>query len=123
MVPGDPWRKGSEVKKMRFTLGFWLIRRIFARYPATKVSVRRQIDAVLSFDSRQWIGSLNVPVLVVDGKDDKSIPVTEAEEFTQGIPGAKLVLFEGNHLKIGTNPEVWYTPALEFIAGVDSRQQ
>ena len=58
-------------------------------------------------DSRPLLGAMNVPTLVGVGAEDLLTPPELAEEIAAGIPGARLVRFEGSgHLPTMEVPEV-----------------
>lgn len=55
----------------------------------------RQIEAIIGrADSRPLLGEIDVPTLVIAGKDDKLITPDNSEEIAGGIRGAKLELVE-----------------------------
>lgn len=57
-----------------------------------------QVDAALSHDSRDRLGALNIPTLVIHGALDQLSPKENGEELAQRIPGAELlVLSEVGH--------------------------
>src|SRR5207245_2885095 len=51
-----------------------------------------QVDAALSHDSRDRLGSLRVPALVIHGALDQLSPASNGEELARLIPGAELLL-------------------------------
>jgi len=61
--------------------------------------------------------SIHAPTLVVWGREDKLIPVARAEKFRDGIPGAKLAVFEQcGHLPQLEKPDEFNRAVLDFLA-------
>ncbi|HWQ15404.1 MAG TPA: alpha/beta fold hydrolase, partial [Roseiflexaceae bacterium] len=48
-----------------------------------------------SFDSRPWLGRLNVPALVVAGGSDTQTPPQQAQELAARLPRAHLAVIPG----------------------------
>lgn len=60
--------------------------------------------------------SIHAPTLVVWGREDKLIPVARAERFRDGIPGAKLVVFEQcGHVPQLEKPAEFNQALLDFL--------
>lgn len=53
---------------------------------------------LFGFNSAGWLHSLTMPALVVIGKDDKIIPIVEAEKLHQLLPYSRLVKLDSGHL-------------------------
>jgi pimeloyl-ACP methyl ester carboxylesterase len=53
---------------------------------------------LFGFNSAGWLHSLTMPALVVIGKDDKIIPIVEAEKLHQLLPYSRLVKLNSGHL-------------------------
>ncbi|MGB9669172.1 MAG: alpha/beta fold hydrolase [Anaerolineales bacterium] len=45
-------------------------------------------------DSRAYLHEINVPTLIIHGKDDQLIPVAEVQEMSSAIPHSQLVLLD-----------------------------
>ncbi len=89
-------------------------------YPPTRESALRQFDALLAFDSRDWLGRIRAPTLVVNGTKDAIVGSRRyTDELVSGIPGAKLVLVEGTHFLASEDPYLLINPALAFMERVD----
>jgi 3-oxoadipate enol-lactonase len=59
-----------------------------------------------SFDSRAWLGRLDVPALVVAGANDTTSTVQHARELAAGLPDASLEVIPGaGHWLIQTHAE------------------
>jgi 2-hydroxy-6-oxonona-2,4-dienedioate hydrolase len=63
------------------------------------------------------LSSIHVPALVVWGREDELISVTRAEKFRNGIPGAKLIVFEQcGHVPQLEKPDDFNRAVLDFLA-------
>jgi len=73
--------------------------------------------AILRHDSRERLGQLRMPVLVVHGEDDRLVPPERGRELARLIPGAQLRMVpDAGHL-LGTDAEQETADALlEFMA-------
>jgi pimeloyl-ACP methyl ester carboxylesterase len=78
------WRKEANVRAaLRFA----------ATQPLqTPAGFIGQIDAALSHDTRERLGQLRVPTLVIQGALDQLAPAVNGEELARLIPGAELLL-------------------------------
>jgi 3-oxoadipate enol-lactonase len=56
---------------------------------------RGQIAAVLGHDTRDRLGRITAPTLVVTGDSDQVIPAASSRPVADGIPGARLHVIEG----------------------------
>lgn len=54
-----------------------------------------QFAAIARHDTRERLGELEMPVLVVHGTEDRLVPVAAAHELAERIPHARLELVEG----------------------------
>lgn len=88
-------------------------------HPPTIASFLRQFEALKEFDGRALLGAIRAPVLIVNATRDVSTPVRFGEELCNGIPGARLILVDGDHLIARTNPDLLIVPALAFLEEVD----
>ena len=65
---------------------------------ADKRAYRSAMAALGGFDSRKWLGTFTVPVLVVTGSEDTTVSPKLQKKLTDQIPGAKQVIIEhGGH--------------------------
>jgi len=71
--------------------------------------------AVRDSDQRTTIRSINVPCLIVVGKDDPGTPPAEAQFLASTIPGAKYVELPGSHLCNIESPEHFNQKVLDFL--------
>lgn len=90
-----------------------------APYPPTESAYLNQCYIGTSFDSRDLLGRITAPALIVNGTCDQFVPLIYAHELADGIRGSHLHLIDRDHLFILQEPELVTRPALEFLAGVD----
>jgi pimeloyl-ACP methyl ester carboxylesterase len=90
------------------------------KYPPTRESFRRQGDAVAQFDGRTVISKIRTPTLIVNASKDPFVPMKITRELAEGIPGAKLILVDGDHSISWTNPEFLLTQVAGFLEAADS---
>jgi pimeloyl-ACP methyl ester carboxylesterase len=88
------------------------------QYPPSPESFIRQTEACLRFNGKKLLDKIVAPTLIVNGTKDPIVPMKITEELAQGIPGAKLVLVDGDHLFTLQNPDLLIEPALKFLAKV-----
>ena len=69
-------------------------------------------------DGKRLPDKIVAPSLIVNGTKDPTYPKKVTEELAQGIPGAKLVLVEEDHLFTRQNPGLLVEPALKLLAKV-----
>ncbi|MDQ7038520.1 MAG: alpha/beta hydrolase, partial [Aquificota bacterium] len=71
-------------------------------------------------DSRGLLGSIDFPVLVVAGKDDRKVtPPEVVRSIAEGIKGARYVEIENSaHLPPFENPEAFNRVLLDFLREV-----
>jgi pimeloyl-ACP methyl ester carboxylesterase len=89
------------------------------KYPPTPASFRRMADAANRCDTRELLGQIQAPTLIVNGTKDGVVPMKITRELADGIPGARLVLVEGDHLFSAKKPDMLITPSKAFLAEVD----
>ena len=67
-------------------------------------------------DSTPDLSAIDVPVLILHGKEDQLIPLTEAEAMAAALPSAKLVVVPGaGHLPNLEQPEIFNDAMREFL--------
>jgi len=92
------------------------------KYPPTPASFRRMADAANRCDTRELLGRITAPTLIVNGTQDGIVPMRITRELADGIPGARLVLVDGDHLFSAKNPDLLITPARAFLNEIDEQQ-
>lgn len=79
-----------------------------------------QVAACKEHDTRERIGQVKAPTLVLVGKEDILLPVKLSEELAAGIPNAQLVILEGGgHGFSFEIPDRFNQGVLEFLASVE----
>ena len=64
-------------------------------YPQPTYAYARQFAAATAHNTRDRLGQITAPTLVLVGKEDILLPVKLSEELAAGIPNAQLVVLEG----------------------------
>lgn len=78
---------------------------------------RSGMIATFSYNSREDVGRINVPTLVVGGAEDGSIPPHLSEQLATMIPNAKLAILPGcGHAPYFEAPEALNKALLDFIS-------
>ena len=72
------------------------------RRPTDPRGLKMQWEAICHFDARARLGSIEQPVLILHGEEDKLTPIRAAEHLAAGLPNATLVRLEG----VGHSPQV-----------------
>jgi len=91
-----------------------IVRRITQTNPCAYRSAMRSL---MRFDVTGRLGELRMPVLVVTGAEDTTVPPPVQRALAQGIPGARHVVVEGSgHGIIADNPDAFNRILLEFLA-------
>jgi len=98
----------------------WIYRQT---YPPTPASFQRMADAANRCDTRPLLGRIRAPTLIVNGKKDMIVPMKMTEELAGSIPGARLILVDGDHLFAAITPDLLITPARAFLDEVDARKE
>jgi 3-oxoadipate enol-lactonase len=71
-------------------------------------------------DSRETLGTIDVPTLVVVGADDAITPPDGAQKMAEVIPDAQIVVIpDAGHLAPFENPEATNEAMLHFLRGLD----
>ena len=90
-------------------------------YPDISYAYDRKIAAMQGFDTRNRLGQIKIPTLVLVGREDTLVPVQLSEELAEGIPDAEMVVLDGGgHAFSGEISEKFNQAVLEFLAKVDS---
>ncbi len=71
---------------------------------------------------RHILSRLNVPVLILHGREDVLVPVEAAIEHHRLTPQSELVLNDENHFTVFTNAEILAGPLERFLDRVESGQ-
>lgn len=88
-------------------------------HPQPVYAYARQCAAIAEHDSRQSIGRISVPTLVLAGKEDILDPLPLSEELHAGIPGSELAILEGGgHALFQEIPDKFNQAVLEFLSRI-----
>ena len=80
----------------------WVVRQYRENTSLARVIWQRNYDPKLT----RWLHRINMPTLIIWGKDDQIIPVQQAEVWSKKIPHADLKLLEGyGHLLLHEGTE------------------
>lgn len=125
-------RGRSPEMMMRYTLGVITSPGFLERAPAALESLLAnvraeptppagfmgQLQAILQSDRSERVRGITRPTLVVHGRDDKLIPVTNGERLAERIPGARLeLLADCGHMPMWEKPEELSRLVLDFLGG------
>jgi len=70
-----------------------------------------------SFDFTDRLGALNVPTLIIAGRDDRFTPLERSEVLHRGIPGSTLVILDNaGHTQPAEKPAEFNAAVSEFLA-------
>ena len=88
-------------------------------YPQSLQGYTGQIEACLRHDARDRLAQINIPTLVLVGKEDILIPPELSEELAAAIPEAELVVLEGGgHAFSGEIADQFNRTVLDFLGRV-----
>ncbi len=71
----------------------WRRAQVETAYASPPEFWRRQYDAVVKHDTRERLGAIRAPTLVIGGEDDPLVPPENSRYLAEHIPHAELVLF------------------------------
>jgi 3-oxoadipate enol-lactonase len=72
-------------------------------------------------DSTPTLAEIDVPTLIIHGRDDQLIPLAEAEAMHQAIKGSRLVaLPDAGHLPNLENPELFNDAVIDFLEEIEA---
>jgi len=87
-----------------------------AQQPQSRLAARRQWEAMQGFDAYDRLPSIDVPVLVLHGTEDRLVSVDNARVLAERIPGAELRLIDGaGHLYHSERAAESDAAVLEFV--------
>ncbi|GAA1481278.1 hypothetical protein GCM10009624_17180 [Gordonia sinesedis] len=76
-------------------------------------------DGLGRFDSRDWLGDVNVPTSVVVSTRDRVVEPERQQLLVDGIPGARRFDVDGGHACCVIGAEWFVPPFLDAVAAVD----
>jgi aminoacrylate hydrolase len=75
----------------------------------------RRIDMILAHDQLDRVRGIELPTLVLVGREDGCTPLHFSEELAEAIPVAELAILGGGHLIYRENPGDFYRTVRTFI--------
>lgn len=86
------------------------------RAPIKPEAYKRQINAILTFNTGRRLKDIEAPTLVIHGKEDILLPPKNAEIIANAIPNAELQYFENSgHALFSHKPEKTSELVLNFL--------
>ena len=93
-----------------------LFRESALKAPIPASAYKRQLDAILKYDTCRRIKKMNTPTLIMHGKKDILVPPQNGEVLAKRIPRAKLSLFDNSgHALFSHETEKVIKTLLEFL--------
>ena len=90
----------------------------YERNCASTESLRELLELSLHMDVRELLPTLDVPTLVVHATGDQAIPVERGRALAAGIPGARLLEYDGNdHFSYAGDLDAWVDQFERFVTG------
>lgn len=84
-------------------------------YSQSVVGQKRQLEALLEFNSESWFKKISVPTLIIEGSQDILCPA-DSQRLAEGIPGAQLITFSDQaHMAHIENPGELTNAILKFL--------
>jgi pimeloyl-[acyl-carrier protein] methyl ester esterase len=90
-----------------------------ARVPSAVLAARAR--AILTLDARACLRECPEPVLYLAGSRDLVVPRKNFEDVVRHSPSAKVVIIDGPHLALYTNPQAAVHAIVEYIESTNSR--
>jgi len=90
-------------------------------YPPTE-SYLAQMAGIMAFEAYSRLDRLNVPTLVIHGKNDRLVPAANGELIAGRIRGARLVLLDNaSHIFVTDKERESHDAVMSFLAEVSGR--
>lgn len=88
----------------------------YAKHMPAYEEIKVRAEAVLNFDSNEWVGDVGCPTLVVGARDDVMTPFYFSEALSKSIPHSQLCVLEtGGHYFPRTRAEQMVALILDFL--------
>ncbi len=122
-APGAPtiWARAGQLLGERFAgppLKKWAQADVRAHDRRAIVEAAAEIGR---FNSRDWVGAIDVPTSVIVHTRDQLVPVRRQWKLAQSIPGAEVFVVEGDHFVVARDPGRFVPALLEATASVVRR--
>lgn len=102
LVPALPLSVLATVASGRSGERWWAASELANTTPAAVCSAAESLGR---FTSRSWVGDLDVPATVVLTTRDRLVPPNRQAKLAAGLPAARLLPIDGDHLVAGKAPE------------------
>ncbi len=86
-----------------------------AEYRSLSPMMKESYKKIVNEDLRGEASRVENPVLLVQGREDKTTPIQEAEAYLAAFPNAKLKIIEGGHFAFVENPPLFQLITEEFL--------
>lgn len=84
--------------------------------PISSDSFQRQKQAIMGFSTGMRLRRINVPTLILHGKEDVIVPPGNAEILAKRIPGARMIMLDNvAHFLFQPNPQRVYNAINDFL--------
>ncbi len=88
------------------------------KHPQPYYAFARQREASRSYDATARLGEIHVPTLILHGRNDRSAPLSLAEEMHAGIAGSQMTVFPGGHIFFFLRPRQVVDAITAFLATI-----
>lgn len=86
-----------------------------AEYRALSPVMKESYKKIVNEDLLGVASRVQTPVLIIQGKADKTTPIEEARAYLEVLPNGKLEIIEGGHFAFAENPLSFNLTAEEFL--------
>jgi pimeloyl-ACP methyl ester carboxylesterase len=107
------WFKFVKSLFINHTRAFFIGLGDFLRTLFSSREIVHEVDFVRKYTLEKL--NLKIPVLILWGKDDNLIPVSNAYKLNERISGSKLEIVDGNHSWLMINPQLFAKKIKEFV--------
>ena len=86
-----------------------------SQHPQSFLNYRRQLEALLSFNSRSWLHQIQSPTLIISGKEDRLCP-SDSKLLARYISQSKLIsLSQVGHVPMLEKPHIFVQTVKDFM--------
>jgi proline iminopeptidase len=120
----DKWIFGEFANEEEYNSFGETLKKIYPQHPERSKETIRCFETanytlkhcLLKYDVREFLGSINVPTLVMNGKEDWDTVIEQAELVHKGIPNSDFVVFEkSGHEPYADETELFLTTLFDWI--------
>ncbi|XBQ17349.1 MAG: alpha/beta fold hydrolase [Oceanicaulis sp.] len=110
---GDPSRLSPETVKRYHDL---------LRAPGARLALIRRMEQTVLEDPRPRLETITAPTLLLWGEEDRLIPISNAQDYLDHLPNARLEALSGiGHLPQEEAPEVSLVPLEAFLQSLEAQ--